>query len=158
MRKSLSSLLLISGLLLMPAAFAAIDALPFKDQAQEARYHKLATELRCLVCQNQSLADSNADLARDLRAEILQLMNEGKSDKEITAYLVARYGDFVRYRPPFKNLTLMLWIGPAVILLLAVFGLARVIRARSNTEAGKTLTADESSRIEKLLHDKDLLP
>lgn len=155
MKNLLFSTLMLCALMLPGTGFAAIDALQFKDPAQEIRYRKLAAELRCLVCQNQSLADSNADLARDLRIEVLRLMNEGLSDKEITEYLVARYGDFVRYRPPFNAVTLMLWIGPALILLLAVFGLARVIRARRTTGEPASLTADDSRRIEELLHKKD---
>jgi len=158
MKKFIFLITMIIALLSPATNFAAIDALQFKDQAQEVRYRKLAAELRCLVCQNQSLADSNADLARDLRIEVLRLMNEGKSDKEITEYLVARYGDFVRYRPPFNLVTLLLWIGPAIILLLAVFGLARVIRSRRTSDQGEALTADDSRRIEKLLQEKDSHP
>jgi cytochrome c-type biogenesis protein CcmH len=155
MKKFVYPLMLVIVMGLINTSFAAIDALQFKDQAQEERYRKLAMELRCLVCQNQSLADSNADLARDLRIEVLRLMNGGKSDKEITEYLVARYGDFVRYRPPLNAVTLMLWAGPAILFVLAVFGLARVIRARRSNSEDETLSADDSRRIQKLLQEKD---
>jgi cytochrome c-type biogenesis protein CcmH len=145
---------LVCGLVALSTAHAAIDAMQFRDRAQEQRYHKLAGELRCLVCQNQSLADSNADLARDLRGEVLRLMNEGKSDKEITAYLVARYGDFVRYRPPLNTSTALLWAGPAILLMLAIFGLTQVIRARKAAPVA-TVTEADSRRLQALLDDKE---
>jgi cytochrome c-type biogenesis protein CcmH len=89
---------------------------PAADAALEARLKKLETELRCLVCQNQTLADSNASLAEDLRLEVRELARAGKSDDEIRAYLVARYGDFVLYDPPLKATTSLLWLGPFVLL------------------------------------------
>jgi cytochrome c-type biogenesis protein CcmH len=104
------------------ATAAAIDAPPgstetvFGMSALDARLKRLESELRCLVCQNQTLADSNADLADDLRREVRTLALQGKSDDEIKAYLVARYGDFVLYRPPVKPLTWLLWFGPFALL------------------------------------------
>ena len=99
------------------AVKGAIEPLPFKDHAQEVRFQHLTQQLRCLVCQNENLADSNADLARDLRLEVFQLMQQGKTDAQIKAYLVARYGDFVLYKPPLKPGTWLLWFGPAAILV-----------------------------------------
>lgn len=99
------------------AVKGAIEPLPFQNHAQEMRFQNLTKQLRCLVCQNENLADSNADLARDLRLEVFQLMQQGKTDAQIKAYLVARYSDFVLYKPPLKPGTWLLWFGPAAILL-----------------------------------------
>lgn len=146
-------LIVLLALVMAPAvpALAAIDGLAFKDTAQEQRYRKLAAELRCLVCQNQSLADSNADLARDLRVELLRLINEGRSDREITEYLVARYGDFVRYKPPFKATTWLLWFGPLLILAIAGIALARVVREKQKPVPVEKLSTDDSARLNSLL-------
>ena len=104
----------------------------FADQAEERRFHKLVAELRCVMCQNQSLADSNAQIAHDLRHEVLDLMREGRSDTEIKDYLVARYGEFVLYRPRMAGKTWLLWLGPAVLLLGGGLVLARIVRRRSD--------------------------
>ena len=100
---------------LLPAA--AIEVVEGLDSAQEARYRALAEELRCLVCQNQSLSDSNADLARDMRAVVRDMIQAGADDKEIIGFMTERYGDFVLYRPPLKPSTVLLWVLPFVILL-----------------------------------------
>ncbi|TXH03496.1 MAG: cytochrome c-type biogenesis protein CcmH [Nevskiaceae bacterium] len=110
-------------LLLM--AMAALPALATADEAaldatQESRYRALTQELRCLVCQNQNIADSNAPLAADLRNQVQAQIVAGRTDAEITRYLTDRYGDFVLYRPPFKAVTLLLWLGPALLVLLAL--------------------------------------
>ena len=113
-------------------AFAqAIDPLPFKDHAQEVRFQNLTRELRCLVCQNENLADSNADLARDLRHEVFNLMQQGKSDAEIKQYLVDRYSDFVLYDPPVNQRTWLLWFGPLLILIAGGVVVIHTIRKRS---------------------------
>ena len=109
----------------------AIDPLPFKDHAQEIRFQKLTRQLRCLVCQNESLADSNASLARDLRHQVFQLMQEGKSDEEIKQYLVDRYSDYVLYDPPVQPSTWLLWFGPGVILIFGALGLFFYVRRRA---------------------------
>lgn len=136
-------------------AMAGVDALAFKDQAQEQRYRKLAEELRCLVCQNQSLADSNADLAHDLRVELLRQINQDKSDQEIIDYLVSRYGDFVRYKPPLKESTWLLWFGPFLILLAALFAAMRVMRSRDHAEAPQSISNAEAERLQALLKDNN---
>ena len=105
-------LLLLVSSIPVHAVYAAIDPLKFQNEAQEKRYRHLAEQLRCLVCQNQSLADSNADLAQDLRAELLEQIQQNKTDQEIVDFLVARYGNFVRYDPPFDPETWLLWLGP----------------------------------------------
>ena len=95
--------------------------LEFSDPAQEKQFKELTEELRCLVCQNQSLADSSAGLAQDLRREVYRMVIDGDSDEEIVKYLVARYGDFILYRPPLKPSTFFLWLGPVIFLCFAVF-------------------------------------
>ena len=133
--------LLLGGLLaaaaLLPAtasAQAVSDPTPlqYRDAAEEARFHALAAELRCVQCQNQSLADSNAQIAHDLRLQVLALMREGKTDREIKDYLVARYSDFVLYNPPVRPSTWLLWFGPALILLGGAAVLVAVVRRRAD--------------------------
>ena len=122
---------LLIGLLWALPALAAEDLAPFQDPALEARYQNLIRETRCLVCQNQTIADSNADLASDLRRQIKQQIADGASDGDIVDFLVTRYGDFVLYRPPMKPTTWLLWAGPALLVLLGLGVFARVIYVRS---------------------------
>ena len=135
--------LLLSLLLFAGAAFAqpaTPDApLQFRDAAEEARFHALASDLRCVMCQNQSLADSDAQIARDLRGEILQLMRRGQSDAQIEQFLVARYGEFVLYKPRVEASTWLLWFGPALILLAGAFVVVGIVRRRSRA----TIANDE---------------
>ncbi len=131
-----SSVWLWLALLVLPAAFA-IDPIAFDQPAQELRFQQLTEELRCLVCQNQNLADSEAPLAQDLRREVAEMVRAGQSNNEIKQFLVARYGDFVLYRPQFKPITWVLWIGPPIMLLIA-FLLARGMWRRSPRPAGET--------------------
>jgi cytochrome c-type biogenesis protein CcmH len=105
-----------------------------EDPALEARLKAMSQELRCLVCQNTTLADSSAPLAEDLRKEIRTLMRQGKSDKEVVDYLVARYGDFVRYRPPVNNSTALLWFGPFLLLIIGGFVLFRVLKKHAGSD------------------------
>lgn len=123
--------LLALMLLALGLAAQAIDPLPFRDAEEEARFRRLTAELRCVMCQNQSLADSNAGVAADLRREILDLMHAGRSDEEIKAFLVERYTDFVLYDPPVRADTLLLWLGPGLILLAGTFWVSRIIRSRA---------------------------
>lgn len=108
---------------------AGVEVRTFPSPELERRYHKLLEQLRCLVCQNQSLADSSADLAEDLRGEIYKMLLEGKSDREIVRFLTDRYGDFVLYRPPFKPTTLLLWLGPILGLGLGILLFWRFVRS-----------------------------
>lgn len=118
------------------AASAAATAAPLvADPALEARVMAVAQELRCLVCQNETIAASQADLAQDLRAQIRLKLQQGQSQQEIMDFMVARYGDFVRYRPAFKGTTLLLWLGPFAFLLTAAVGLAWVIHRRRQQPA-----------------------
>jgi cytochrome c-type biogenesis protein CcmH len=113
----------------------AIDPLPFKDSAEEQRFQHLARQLRCLVCQNQDLADSEAELAGDLRRQVFQMMRDGKSDAEIKTYLVSRYNDFVLYDPPVKAGTWLLWFGPGVLVLVGAGALVAILRKRTRQAA-----------------------
>ncbi|MEA9725971.1 cytochrome c-type biogenesis protein [Xanthomonas campestris] len=113
----------------------------YRSAAEEARFHALTAELRCVQCQNQSLADSNAQIAHDLRREVLALMHEGRSDAQIRQFLVARYGEFVLYRPQVESRTWLLWFGPLLVLLLGGTAVALVVRRRS--AAAPTTSVDE---------------
>ncbi|MGH8583133.1 MAG: cytochrome c-type biogenesis protein [Gammaproteobacteria bacterium] len=104
----------------------------FTDGAEEARFRRLTAELRCLVCQNQSLADSHADLAGDLRREVYAMIAAGRSDPEVIDFMVERYGDFVRYRPPLSSKTLLLWLGPGLLVVLGTAFLRRSLRRRGS--------------------------
>lgn len=150
----MKNLLIVCALLFVPfSAQAVIETRTFADPAQEERYKALINELRCLVCQNQNLADSNADLAKDLREQTYNMIMSGATDAEIVNYMVARYGDFVLYRPPFKSTTFPLWIGPFVLLGLGVLGLAVVIRRRNRTQE-EALSDVERAQVRRLL-DRD---
>ena len=121
------------------------------DPVLEERLMRLSKELRCLVCQNETLADSRADLADDLRREIREQMKAGKSDKEIVAYLTARYGKFILYNPPVDPTTYLLWFGPFVLLLAGLAFLFRYLKQRRELITDQPLSAAEHSRVETLL-------
>jgi|APFre7841882630_1041343.scaffolds.fasta_scaffold22462_2 cytochrome c-type biogenesis protein CcmH len=144
--------LLIATIALAPLAAGAADAVPTeKDAVAASRAVKLSEKLRCLVCQNQTIADSNAELAQDLRRQIHEQIAAGRSDSEIVDYMVARYGDFVLYQPPVKPTTVLLWAGPALLLLLGCLGLVRILRMRRAQGEAPPLTAEERERAERLL-------
>ena len=121
------------------------------DPVANKRAVHLAEQLRCLVCQNQTIADSNADLAVDLRRQIREQIAQGRDDGEIVDFMVARYGDFVRYRPPLKAATLLLWFGPPLLLLLGMVCLIRYLRARRHRVAQQPLSPAEHREAEALL-------
>lgn len=127
------------------AAAQAIDPLPFRDHAEELRFQHLTSELRCLVCQDEDLADSNAQFAHDLRHKVFELMQEGKSDAQIKQYLVDRYSDFVLYDPPVNARTWLLWFGPLLILIAGAGVVIHTIRKRSRagTSAESIDSGDE---------------
>ena len=148
----MSRLLLAVCILLLPTLALPKEAAPVaEDPALEQRLMNLASELRCLVCQNQSLADSHADLAIDLRNLVRSQMKAGKSDDEIRAWLTQRYGDFVLYRPPVRSTTALLWVGPFVLLVLALSGLGLYLRRRRRTVAQPQLTDAEHAQAQALL-------
>jgi cytochrome c-type biogenesis protein CcmH len=141
-------------ILLIPSLAAAEEARPLADNPQvEARLKHLAVELRCLVCQNQTLADSNAPLAEDLRREVREMITKGMSDREIIDFLVQRYGDFVLYRPPWKATTTLLWLGPFLLLVAGATALVLALRRRQGKLADVTLSEAEHNRVEQLLSE-----
>ena len=142
---------LLSVLLLCMLTALTTNAQAPDEATIERRLHNLSQELRCLQCQNQTLADSPAGLADDLRREIRVQMRAGKSDEEIVAFLTARYGDFILYRPRVTPATYLLWFGPFLVLLLGLFVLFRYIRQRRDSIAEKPLTDDDRRRAEELL-------
>ncbi len=128
----------------------------FESEEQLARYKTLVYELRCLVCQNQNLADSDADLAADLRREVYLMIREGKSNDQIIDFMVARYGDFVLYRPPLKAKTVLLWTGPFVLGIGALVALLVQLRRRRAAQATSVpLSAEERARLDALLENDD---
>lgn len=138
--------------LLMPSLLRAGEAKPLaEDPVAEARLKHLAVELRCLVCQNQTLADSNAPLAEDLRHEVREMIAKNMSDQEIVDFLVQRYGDFVLYRPPWKAGTTLLWIGPFLLLIAGGIVLVMAVKRRGQAVADVPVTDEERRRVEHLL-------
>lgn len=153
-RSRMRARLLLAAVLLALVPFAGYtkSAMPLAaDPALELRLMTLATELRCLVCQNQSLAESNAELAVDLRNEIREQMRGGASDQDVVDYLVARYGDFVLYRPPLKASTVLLWTGPGILLLLGIGLLMHTLRRRRAQIPQTPLSAAARARAQELL-------
>jgi len=145
-------ILAIATIAWQPLAALAADAVPTeKDAVAASRAVKLSEKLRCLVCQNQTIADSNAELAQDLRRQIHEQIAAGKSDDEIVAYMVARYGDFVLYQPPVKSTTVLLWAGPALLVVVGFASLVHLVRARRAEPQASPLTAEERDRAAKLL-------
>jgi cytochrome c-type biogenesis protein CcmH len=141
-------------ILLIPSLAAAEEARPLADNPQiEARLKTLAVELRCLVCQNQTLADSHAPLAEDLRREVREMIAKGMSDREIIDFLVQRYGDFVLYRPPWKASTTLLWLGPFLLLIAGATGLVFALRRRQKKLVDVTLSEEEHNRVAQLLSE-----
>lgn len=137
---------------------AGVEVNEFDNKEDEQKFKVLVNELRCLVCQNQNLADSNAELAQDLRKEVYQMIKAGQSKDEIVAFMVTRYGDFVLYKPPFKAQTYILWVGPFVFLLLAFVFLFVFIKNKQTIKE-KEMTVEEKQRAKKLIEsissDKD---
>ncbi len=142
-------------ILCLPLGLQANEAKPLaEDEVVEQRLIKIAEEMRCLVCQNESLAGSRADLAEDLRREIRAQIRQGKTDQEVMEFMVTRYGDFVRYRPPVKPTTWLLWFGPFLFLVCAVGLLAWFLRQRSLQGPDTPLSPEQKQKAEALLRDK----
>jgi cytochrome c-type biogenesis protein CcmH len=144
----LAVLTAVTALMMFASLASAQPAKPeappeFTSSAEEKRFHRLASELRCVMCQNQSLADSNAQIARDLRREVLELMRQGKSDAQIKDFLVARYGEFVLYRPQVESKTWLLWFGPALVLVAGGLIVAGIVRRRAGSSAAATPDDDQ---------------
>ena len=148
--------LVVAALLVVAPLARAADAVPTEnDPVAQSRAVRLTEQLRCLVCQNQSIAESNAELAVDLRRQVREQVASGKTDQEIIDYMVARYGDFVLYRPPVRGTTMLLWIGPALLLLLGAFLLLRILRQRRALPDAAPLTVEERARAERMLAEAE---
>lgn len=144
---------LLISITLASATFAAVELKQFKSPEAEKDYRDLIYELRCLVCQNQNLADSNADLAVDLRRQTFEMIQGGSSKQDVVDYMVERYGEFVLYRPPFTASTLLLWIGPFVILIAGMVILIRMIKSKKQ-EPTVNMSEEEQDKVRSLLDDK----
>jgi cytochrome c-type biogenesis protein CcmH len=155
MKKFLTALLLC--LLLGTGAVTAtstLESFSFETTAEKQRFKDLIEELRCLVCQNQSLADSDAQLAHDLRTEVYDMLQSSRSNDEIITFLVERYGDFVLYNPPVKPSTYPIWFGPFVLLLIAALLLLRSLR-RQQQLPEQAITGEQREQLDRLLQDAD---
>jgi cytochrome c-type biogenesis protein CcmH len=134
-------------------AVHAVDAYQFKNPEQQAAYQSLVSELRCLVCQNQPIGDSNAELAADLRRQVYEMLQQGKSKTEIQTFMTDRYGDFVLYKPPFKSTTSLLWIAPALFLVLGLLSVFFVIRHKKNAAVATPEQNEKLAAARRLLDD-----
>ncbi len=167
--KNIFAALSISAVVAFGAAGNALAQIPVTDNlpkeatatdfdpVEHKRVLGISEQLRCLVCQNQSIADSNAELAVDLRNQVIEQINAGRTDKEIIDYMVERYGDFVLYNPPFKASTVILWVGPIVLFLGALLAFYINIRRRKSAKdvSPKSLSPDEMKKAEELLRMSD---
>lgn len=133
------------------------DAFVFDTAEQEASFVKLSNELRCLVCQNQAISDSDADLASDLRTEIHGMLIQGKTEDEIVEFMVNRYGDYVLYRPPFKPVTWLLWISPIIIFIAGLFFVKRFVGQQDANDIDGELSDEEMERIRNLQSEVEVL-
>jgi cytochrome c-type biogenesis protein CcmH len=150
MKKIIIYPLLILYLILAGTQAGSLESFDFSGRVSEQRFKTLTEELRCLVCQNESLAGSNAELANDLRQEVYQLMDQGKSNEQIVNFLVARYGDFVLYDPPLRPSTYLLWFGPFILLLIAALVLFYSVSKRSRRPEAE-LTEQQQAQVKQLL-------
>lgn len=150
----ISAWVFVSLLMTVPLGVGATTvATPLAENPMiERRVQEISEEMRCLVCQNESLAGSRSALAQDLRKEIRSLIAQGKTNAEIRDFMVARYGDFVLYRPPIKSTTWVLWFGPALLLIFGVVAMIVALRRRRPTASSPGLTVEEQARARALLH------
>lgn len=136
------------------ATASPVDTYVFQDKVTEIRFNALNKELRCPKCQNQNLADSNSPIAADLRREVYELLQQGKADIEIVDFMVARYGEFVLYRPRVSSLTYILWYGPAGLLFVGVIVVVVILRRKPVKKAQQTLNTAQKNKLEKILKNK----
>ena len=144
--------------LLIIFVFGVTPAMAAEDAVLERRVQKVSEELRCLVCQNQTIAESNADLAVDLKNQVREKLKQGASEKDVIAFMTERYGDFVLYRPPMKGTTLLLWFGPGLLLVGALIALFMRLRRRAAATAEPVLSDDERARAATLLGTQETHP
>jgi len=145
---------LIFLLLLAGVSSAGVEYREFKNPEQQEAYESLTSELRCLVCQNQTIADSNADLAADLRRQVYEMLEKGQSKDEVLKFMTERYGDFVLYNPPFKVKTLLLWLGPVLFFLIGALFVIVLIR-RKQASPKPSLSDEQRQKIRRLLDEGD---
>jgi len=152
-KKTLARLAILMAVLFVPPAVAVIETYEFSDPQLEQRYRELSTELRCPKCQNQNIADSNAPIAQDLRKLLYQQLEAGASDGEILDYMVARYGEFVRYRPRFDGVTAVLWLAPALLLVIGMVVVVLTLRNRrdAGASANAVMSDEERERLRALI-------
>ncbi len=156
MYKFLSKIILLIVLSYSVSTVAApIETFQFDSPEKEKIFHKLSEELRCLVCQNQSVAESNADLAKDLRLEIYTMLSKGKTEDEIVRFMVDRYGDYVLYRPPFKPMTWLLWFGPIIAFFIGMIFVVRYMKSQNMSKQAESLSEEEIERIKNLHAGQD---
>ena len=144
--------ILSAGLLLSPILLAVTEEFQFDENVSEQRYSSYIVKIRCLVCQNESLGSSRSELAVDLRRQIYNLMSDGKTNQQISTYLIERYGDFILYQPPLKKSTLLLWLGPFFLVGCLLFGLLRRIHKMPQDTAAK-LTTEQKIRARSILEN-----
>jgi cytochrome c-type biogenesis protein CcmH len=154
MRAWLLAALMLLAVLVPPPAYAVHPDEVLTDPVSEARARDISKELRCLVCRNQSIDDSDADLAHDIRVLVRQRLAAGDTDAQVIAYIRSRYGDFVLLRPPFQLDTWLLWGGPALILLGGLWGVSRYLRRRARVAGPPPLSPEEQQRLTQILDDK----
>jgi len=148
-------ILLIVVTFSLSAVAAPVETFKFDSPETEKVFHKLSEELRCLVCQNQNIAESNADLAKDLRLEIYTMLSDGKSEDEIVDFMVQRYGDYVLYRPPFKPMTWLLWFGPAIVFAFGLVFVVRYMKSQASKKQLESLSDEDMQRIKNLHAEQD---
>ncbi|WP_372881320.1 cytochrome c-type biogenesis protein [Psychromonas sp.] len=136
-----------------PLAVAAIDTFEFDNAEQERTFHALTKQLRCPKCQNQNISDSNAELAKDLRNKTYQLVKQGKNEQEVIDYMVARFGNFVRYDPPMTPATIFLWLGPLLFVLFGFYFLYRQVKGQKKQD--DHLDPQETQRLQEILNNKN---
>jgi cytochrome c-type biogenesis protein CcmH len=153
----LISLLILSLALILgisQAKASPVDTYEFKDEVTKIRFQALTKELRCPKCQNQNLADSNSPIAKDLRKELYELLQQGKADMEIVDFMVNRYGEFVLYRPRVSQLTYVLWFGPGVLILLGIIVVIVVVRRKPVAKEALVLSTEQQDKLKNLTNDK----
>lgn len=147
----MKALIILVLSLLTGSASAVVEYHPFTDPAKEQAYQSLISELRCLVCQNQTIADSNAELAKDLRQQVYDMLQQGRSRQDVVDFMTQRYGDFVMYRPAFSMKTGLLWLGPIAFLLIGIVTVILLARHKKNAAAQTALDSRQQTRLDELL-------
>ena len=152
--ESLIKILLTSSLLFLCSPVFAVEDIELNNIEDEPRFNELSNELRCMVCQNQSIADSNAELARDFRNQVKEKINAGQSNDEIVDFMVARYGDYILYRPPFNVTTALLWIGPFLLVIIGFVIIVRVRKRQGSDADENAADTNQQAKLKAMLDDK----